>query len=133
MRKARTVARNWANGFYFYKGAASADAPTRAAIAEWQKAHGFAQTALLGSTQLAALRGESEDGYQKLLAAQPAPRQPSRQIVKPLTRAARAPARQPAHAPARQVAGPRAGPSTEWLAPFATGVGAGLLMGHFGH
>ncbi len=118
----------------FYKGAPSGvlDSPTRSAIAEWQKSHGFAPTAFLGSTQLAALRGESDEGYQKLLAAQPAPRQPPRQAVKPVTRAAKAPARQPAHAPARHVAGPRTGQPPQWLAPFATGVGAGLLMGHIG-
>ena len=117
-----------------YKGAASGvlDSPTRSAIAEWQKSHGFAPTAFLGPTQLAALRGESEDGYQKLLAAQPAPKQPPRQAVKPVTRAAKAPAKPPAHAPARHVAGPRAGGPPQWLAPFATGVGAGLLMGHIG-
>jgi uncharacterized caspase-like protein len=115
-----------------YKGAPSGvlDSPTRSALADWQKAHGYAPSAFLGSTQLAALRAESADGYQKLLAAQPAPKQPPRQAVKPATRAARAPAK-PAHAPARHVAGPRTGGPPDWVAPFATGVGAGLLMGHW--
>ncbi len=133
------------------------DSQTRSAIAEWQKAHGFAPTAFLGSKQLAALRAESEDGYQKLLTAQPASKAAPKQAVKPALRqapkaaakqavkpalrqapksvkprAAKAPTKQPAHAPARQVANPQTGHPPEWLAPFATGVGAGLLMGHFG-
>ena len=125
-----------------YKGAASGllDSATRSAIAQWQKGHGFAPTAFLGSTQLAALRSESESGYQKYLAAQPAPKSPTRQAVKPVKRVVRGP---PAYPPPtyvagsrpvggpRPAAGPRTGPPPEWIAPFATGVGTGLLLGHF--
>lgn len=45
------------------------DLPTRSAITEWQKTRGAALTSFLGPMQLAALRAESEDAYQKLLAA----------------------------------------------------------------
>ena len=114
-----------------YKGSRSGvlDSPTRSALAEWQKAHGFAPTAFLGPTQLAALRAESEDRYQKVLAAESAPKQQQNRAVKPVTRTVRV----PAHAPRRYVSGGRFGGPPGWLAPFATGMGAGLLLGHIGH
>ena len=58
-----------------YKGPATGalDSSTRLALTEWQTHRGVAPTSFLGSMQLAALRAESEDAYQKLLAAQSTP------------------------------------------------------------
>jgi peptidoglycan hydrolase-like protein with peptidoglycan-binding domain len=93
----------------FYKGPATGalDPATRAALAEWQKTRGFAPTSFLDSAQVAALRADSETGYQKLLAAEPktqpaAQEAPRRALAKPslkppVMRAAKPPA------PARRV------------------------------
>jgi uncharacterized caspase-like protein len=64
------------------------DPATRSALAQWQKKSGFAPTSFLDSTQVAALRADSETDYQKYLAAQPAtqpaaPETPRRVFVKP--------------------------------------------------
>ncbi len=69
-----------------YKGPATGafDAPTRSAIAAWQKKDGVAATSYLGSMQLAALRAESDTEYQRYLAAQSAPRQAPKQAIKPI-------------------------------------------------
>ena len=70
-----------------YKGPATdaLDAPTRSAVVEWQKSRGVAATSFLAPLQLAELREESESAYQKLLAAQSAPRQAPKQAAKPAT------------------------------------------------
>ena len=116
-----------------YQGPATGalDRPTRLALTEWQRQRGAAPTSFLGSMQLAALRAESEDAYQKLLAAQrppqPAVRQATqpasepraRQAVQPATRAAtRAAAKELARKPepARSVTRRRARPATETTA-----------------
>jgi uncharacterized caspase-like protein len=82
-----------------YQGPATGalDSLTRLALSAWQKQRGVAQTSFLGPMQLAALRTESEDAYQKLLAAQSAPKPTRGQAVRPATRAAeaKAPAREP--------------------------------------
>jgi uncharacterized caspase-like protein len=64
------------------------DPATRSALAQWQKKSGFAPTSFLDSTQVAALKSDSETEYQKYLAAQPAsqpaaPDTPRRVFVKP--------------------------------------------------
>jgi hypothetical protein len=64
------------------------DTATRSALAQWQKKSGFAPTSFLDSTQLAALRADSETEYQKSLAAQPAiqpvaPEAPRRALARP--------------------------------------------------
>ncbi len=95
-----------------YKGPATGalDLPTRQAITEWQKNRGFALSSYLGPMQWAALREESEDGYQKLLATQPAPRPAAAESVRPAPRAARTrtvvrePVKEPAKAPVRRTA-----------------------------
>ncbi len=72
-----------------YKGppTGSLDPPTRRAIAEWQKSGGVASSSYLGPMQLAELRQESEDAYQKLLAAPSAPKPKAAESVKPAPRA----------------------------------------------
>ena len=67
-----------------YKGPATGafNPPTRSAIAEWQKSRGVALSSLLGPMQLAELREESEDAYQKLRAAQSAAKPAPAQAVK---------------------------------------------------
>jgi len=74
-----------------YKGPASGtlDTLTRAAITEWQKTRGAALTSFLGPMQLAALRAESETSYQRLLAAQSAPKPKAAESVKPAARTAK--------------------------------------------
>ncbi len=74
-----------------YKGPVTGllDPPTRRAIAEWQKSRGAASSAYLGPMQLAELRQESEDAYQKSGAAQSAPK-PKAESVKPEPRGAKA-------------------------------------------
>jgi hypothetical protein len=59
-----------------YKGAATGalDLATRESITEWQKSKGAALSSYLGPMQLAELRQESEEAYQKLLAAEQAPK-----------------------------------------------------------
>jgi uncharacterized caspase-like protein len=111
------------------------DASTRGAIAEWQQSRGVTPTSFLGPLQLAELRAESEDAYQKLLAAesapkptpaQAAPKPTVRQAAKPATRAAkpaeaRAPVREPVKTQARHLAGrPSFAPAAP--APSATAV-----------
>ena len=64
------------------------DTATRSALAEWQKKSGFAPTSFLDSTELAALKADSETEYQKSLAAHPAtepvaPETPRRVFVRP--------------------------------------------------
>jgi uncharacterized caspase-like protein len=64
------------------------DPATRSALADWQKKSGFPPTSFLDSSQLAALKADSETEYQKSLAAQPAaqpaaPETPRRVFVKP--------------------------------------------------
>ena len=70
-----------------YKGppTGALDEPTRSAVTEWQKSRGAALSSYLGPLELAELRAESEDAFQKLLAAQ----------------AAKAPAKEPAKVAAR--------------------------------
>jgi len=53
-----------------YKGppTGALDEPTRSAITEWQKSRRAALSSYLGPMQLAELRAESEDAYQRLLA-----------------------------------------------------------------
>jgi uncharacterized caspase-like protein len=93
-----------------YKGPATGalDSLTRLALSEWQKQRGVAPTSFLGPMQLAALRAESEDAYQKLLAAQSAPKPTRGQAVRPATRAteAKAPTKEPIRilGPTRHVA-----------------------------
>jgi uncharacterized caspase-like protein len=72
----------------FYKGrtTGSLDPPTRRAIAEWQASRDVASSSYLGPMQLAELRQESEDAYQKLLAAQSA-QNPKAESVKAAARA----------------------------------------------
>jgi uncharacterized caspase-like protein len=83
-----------------YKGLAtgSLDPPTRQAITAWQKSRGAVLSYYLGPMQLAELRRESEDAYQKLLAAQPVPKPTAAESVKRATRAVkpRAAVREPA-------------------------------------
>jgi peptidoglycan hydrolase-like protein with peptidoglycan-binding domain len=88
----------------FYKGPTNGalDSLTRSAIGAWQESRGLAPTSFLGSLQLAALRAESENMYQRYLAAPPAPRraQAIKQRTRPTTSAAKtpsAPARHWAH------------------------------------
>jgi hypothetical protein len=63
------------------------DTATRSALAQWQRKSGFAPTSFLDSTQLAALRADSETEYQKALAAQPAAQpaapEPRRALARP--------------------------------------------------
>ena len=64
------------------------DPATRSALGEWQKKSGFPPTSFLDSSQLAALKADSETEYQKSLVAQPAaqpaaPDTPRRFFVKP--------------------------------------------------
>ncbi len=70
-----------------YKGPATGalDSATRLAIAEWQKAAGVAPTSFLGPMQLAELRAESENAYEKALAAQAAAAPAERKAVRPAT------------------------------------------------
>ncbi len=86
-----------------YKGPATGvlDSPTRLALTEWQTQRGVAPTSFLGSMQLAALRAESEDAYQKLLAAQSTPTPKIRRPARPAPRAteAKAPAKEPINTP----------------------------------
>jgi uncharacterized caspase-like protein len=111
-----------------YKGPATGalDPATRLALTEWQRLRGAAPTSFLGSMQLAALRAESEDAYQKFLAAQPAPEPAVRQAVRPPTRAAREPERRAArepirkHEPARRVTKRTAHPATDAAETAAT-------------
>jgi peptidoglycan hydrolase-like protein with peptidoglycan-binding domain len=108
------------------------DASTRAAISEWQKSRGAALSSFLGPLQLTELRAESEGAYQKLLAAQAAPRSTVRQAAKPATRAAKPaearalakePAREPAKTQARHLARePFFAPAAPAPAPTATAV-----------
>jgi uncharacterized caspase-like protein len=86
------------------------DSATRSALAQWQKKSGFAPTSFLDSSQLAALKADSEAEYQKSLAAQPAIQpaapEPRRALVKPsprlpVVRSAKPSA--PPAAPARRV------------------------------
>jgi Caspase domain/Putative peptidoglycan binding domain len=87
------------------------DPATRSALGEWQKKSGFPPTSFLDSSQLAALKADSETEYQKSLAAQPAaqpaaPDTPRRVFVKappkpPVVRSAK-PSSPPA-TPARRV------------------------------
>jgi uncharacterized caspase-like protein len=92
-----------------YQGPATGalDSLTRLALSEWQKQRGVAPTSFLGRMQLAALRAESEDAYQKLLAAQSTLKPTSGQAVRPATRAtdAKALAKEPVKTvgPARRV------------------------------
>ena len=91
-----------------YKGPATGalDPPTRRAITEWQKSRGAALSSYLGPMQLAELRQESEDAYQKLLAARPAPKPKAAESAKPAPRAAKARAvvKEPARTPPRRSA-----------------------------
>ena len=74
-----------------YKGpvTGSLDPPTRRAITEWRKSRGAALSSYLGPMQLAELRQESEDAYQKLVAAQSAAQPRAAESVKTAPRAAR--------------------------------------------
>ena len=117
---------------HFYKGPATGtlDLPTRSALAEWQKQRGFAPTSFLDSSQLAALRAESETDYQehqKRLSAQPPPAQaPRRAFVtpapKPAHRVTKAPPpeprqmtrRPPPRVPAVSAGPPDPGGSPAW-------------------
>ncbi len=117
---------------HFYKGPATGtlDSPTRSALAEWQKQRGFAPTSFLDSSQLAALRAESETDYQehqKRLSAQPPPAQaPRRAFVtpapKPAHRVTKAPPpeprqmtrRPPPRVPAVSAGPPDPGGSPAW-------------------
>ncbi len=103
-----------------YKGPATGalDPPTRLALTEWwQRQRGAAPTPFLGSMQLAALRAESEDAYQKLLAAQPSPQPAVRQAVRPATRAAKEPVKKTE--PARRVTKRTAHPAADAAAADA--------------
>jgi hypothetical protein len=100
------------------------NAPTRAAIFEWQKSRGVALSSLLGPMQLAELRAESEDAHQTLLAPQSAP--PAEAVkypARPVTRAARASARR--HAAKRSSS---SSASSSASAPTASE----SLLGYFG-
>ena len=78
---------------------------TRAAIAEWQKRHGVAQTSFLGPLQLAALTQESESQYRRLVSARAATprrvvaREPAPEPVAPRSRKIRIVRPEPAVAP----------------------------------
>ena len=60
-------------GLYNGPATGALDAATRLAIAAWQTRGGAAPSSYLGPMQLAELRRESEDAYQKLLAGPTAP------------------------------------------------------------
>jgi uncharacterized caspase-like protein len=83
--------------FYAGPSTGTLDDATRSALAEWQKKRGFASTSFLDAPQLAALRADSENEYQKYLAAKPSLPSPPRKAIirqspKPsVTRAAKAP------------------------------------------
>ncbi len=85
--------------FYAGPSTETLDDATRSALAEWQKKRGFAPTSFLDAPQLAALRADSENEYQKYLAAKPSlPQAPRQAIIRkspkpPATRAEKAPAR----------------------------------------
>ena len=57
----------------YYNGAidGSFNEQTRLAIAEWQKKREVASTGMLGPVEVAALRAESEETYQRYLDSQP--------------------------------------------------------------
>ena len=121
-----------------YKGppTGALDEPTHSAITEWQKSGRAALSSYLGPMQLAELRAESEDAYQRLLASQsapkpaPAPAQAVKQPAKPATRAVvKAGAREPPKAAARPLQEPANAPVRHSVkrvasAPVATAAAA---------
>ena len=70
----------------YYNGAidGSFNEQIREAIAEWQKKHEFKSTGMLGPVEVAALREESDEMYQRYLASLP-PEQPDAQPENPQT------------------------------------------------
>jgi peptidoglycan hydrolase-like protein with peptidoglycan-binding domain len=118
-----------------YKGfpTGALDEPTRSAITEWQKSRRAALSSYLGPMQLAELRAESENAYQRLLASQSAQKPPAQAVKKPAksaTRAAmKAPAREPPKAAARPPEEPTKAPVRHSVkrvasAPVTTAVAA---------
>jgi uncharacterized caspase-like protein len=110
-----------------YKGSPSGafDAPTRSAIAEWQKRRSLAQTTFLSAGQLAALRAETEGAYQRPASAAPVARQATRsQTARPQGDAAQAPRQQKPKGP-----GPAPSQNANAAPAFLTGVLAGAAGG----
>ncbi len=85
-------------GLYAGPTTGALDLPTRQAITDWQKGRGAALSSYLGPMQLAELREESEEAYQKLVAAGQVSKAKAAEGAQPAPRAARVrtPARQPA-------------------------------------
>jgi peptidoglycan hydrolase-like protein with peptidoglycan-binding domain len=92
-----------------YKGppTGALDESTRPAITEWQKSRGAALSSYLGPLQLAELRAESEDAFQRLFTSQSAPKAaPAQAVKKPAKSATRAVMKAPAREPPKAAAKP---------------------------